>query len=204
MDVEWRDISGSSFSERDTAVLNAIEEESLTLFTFDGLKRRLGMHPETLSRVLCRLEDQGMIEKTVGGYQVSSKANEFLRLHGLATSRPKVPILQTILSPNTPFQQVVSKLKGKWFGMLRWLGYSENEDGITMKWVTEDGSVQVDADFSEGELSIEAKLLQEQDFNFALKASYQLIGYITRLYSTRIPVRNVAFSGSFDTYLMSA
>jgi hypothetical protein len=204
MDVEWRDVSGSSFSERDTAVLNAIEEEGLTVFTFDGIKRRLGMHPETLSRVLCRLEDQGMIEKTAGGYQVASKANEFLRLRGLTTSKPKVPILQTILSPNTPYQQIVSKLKGKWFGMLRWLGYSENEEGITMKWITEDGSVQVDANFSEGELSVEVKLLQEKDFNVALKASYQLIGYITRLYSTRIPVRNVAFSGNFDPYFTSA
>jgi hypothetical protein len=204
MDVERRDVSGSSFSEGDTAVLNTIEEESLTVFTFDGLKRRLGMHPETLSRVLCRLEDQGMIEKTAGGYQVASKANESPRLRGLTTGKSKVRILQTILSPNTPFQQIVSKLKGKWFGLLRWLGYSENEEGITMKWITEDGSVQVDANFSEIELRIEAKLLQEQDFNFALKASYQLIGYITRLYSTRIPVKNMAFSGNFDPYLMSA
>ena len=204
MDAEWKDISGSSFSERDTAVLYAIEEEGLTVFTFDGLKRRLGMHPETLSRVLSRLEDQGIIEKTAAGYQVASKANDFLKLRGLSTSKPKVPILQTVLSPNVPFQQIVSKLKGKWFGMLRWLGYSENEEGITMKWITEDGAVQVEASFSEGELSVEVKLLQEKDFNVALKASYQLIGYITRLYSTRIPVRNVAFSGSFDPYFTSA
>jgi hypothetical protein len=204
MDSKWQDFPDSSFGERDAAVLQVIGEEGLTIFTFDGLKRRLGLHPETLSRILCRLEDQGVIEKTVSGYRIASKANEFLRLHPLRMNKRAVPILQTVLPPNVPIQQIVSKLKGKWFGILRWLGSSENIEGTTMKWVTEDGGVQVDANFMDTGLTIEAKLLHGTDFNLALKASYQLIGYISRLYSTGISVQSVSFTESFPPYYMSS
>ena len=54
MDKDWNDISDLEFSERDTNVLHIIDEEDLTSFTFEGLKRRLGMHPETLSRLIDR------------------------------------------------------------------------------------------------------------------------------------------------------
>jgi DNA-binding PadR family transcriptional regulator len=183
----------SLFGENDTNVLRVIGEEDLMGFTFDGLKRRLGMHPETLSRVLYRLEDEGIVEKGSSGYRVTEKGKEFLRLHPLSINGSCLPLLQTLLSPDVPIQQIVSDLKGKWFGVLRWLGYSKNDEDVTLKWITEDGEVQVDAKFSKGELSIEAKQLQDKDLNSALKASYQLIGYISKLYSRRGRARRVAY-----------
>ena len=193
MDEERRNLAEFSLSEKDTNVLCVIGEEDLTGFTFDGLKRRLGMHPETLSRVLYRLEGEGIIEKGSSGYKVTEKGKESLKLHPLSTNGSCLPLLQTLLSPDVPIQQIVSDLRGKWFGVLRWLGYSKDEEGTTLKWVTEDGGVQVDAKFSGGELSIEAKLLQDKDLNAALKASYQLIGYISKLYSKRGQRRRVAY-----------
>ena len=88
--------------------------------------------------------------------------------------------------------------------MLRWLGYSENEGGVTLKWISEDGGVQVDANFSEDELTIEAKLLREKDLNVAVKASYQLIGHITKLYLRHERIRRIAYFSYFDPYLMAA
>lgn len=204
MDAEWQDTPEFSLSERDTNVLHVIGEEDLTSFTFEGLKRRLGVHPEALSRILYRLEDQGIVEKGLGGYKVTSKVKEFLRFHPLSKREPRVPLLQTLLPFDVSIQQVVSDLRGKWFGMLRWLGYSENDEGITLKWVTEDGGIQVDANFSDGELSIEAKLLWEKDLNVALKASYQLMGYIAKLYSRQGRIRQIAYFRIFDPYLMPA
>ena len=78
MDVEWQDVSESSLSERDTNVLQVFEEEGLTSFTFDGLKRRLGLHSETLSRVLCRLEDKEFVEKGWMVTRLRQRSGNFL------------------------------------------------------------------------------------------------------------------------------
>ena len=74
LNVNWQCLPASySFSERDTDILSLIEEEGLTLFTFDGLKRRTGLHPETLSRILSRLEEEGIVKKGPEGYTVTPK-----------------------------------------------------------------------------------------------------------------------------------
>lgn len=202
LDVNWQEFPDSSFNERDLNVLNLIGEEGLTIFTFDGLKRRLGVHQETLSRILSRLEDQGLVEKQAEGYRVTARVKEFVQSPTLNTNEPRMPIMQTILSPDIPVQQLVSNLSGRWFGVLRWLGYSENKEGISLKWITEDGGIQVNANFSDNQLSIEAKPLHDKNLSAALRASYQLMGYIAKFYSGRSRVSHVAYFGDFKPYLM--
>jgi hypothetical protein len=201
MDVGWKESDDFPSNERDMNVLNLIGEEDLTNFTFDGLKRRLGVHSETLSRILCRLEEQGLVEKQNEGYRVTAKVKGFLQSIPLRHG-PQLLVMQTLLSPDVPEQQVISDLSGRWFGVLRWLGYSENEKRITLKWITEDGGVQVNAVFSGNQLNIEAKLLHEKDLNVALEASYQLIGLIAKLYSGGTRIRHVAYFGDFKPHLM--
>lgn len=202
MDVNWQEFPDSSFSERDLNVLNLIGEEDLASFTFDGLKRRLGVHSETLSRILCRLEEQGLVEKQPEGYKVTARVKEHVQPYPLGAEEPRMPIMQTLLSPDIPVPQLISDLSGKWFGMLRWLGYSESKESVTLKWITEDGGVQVNAVFSDNHLSIEAKLLHEKNVSVALRASYQLMGYIAKFYSGRARVSHVAYFDGFKPYLM--
>lgn len=205
---EWHGLPESSFSERDTDVLALIVEEDLTTFTFDGLKRRTGVHPETLSRILGRLEQEGMVKKGPEGYKVTSKINKFIRLHANSGDESRVPLLQTFLPSDTSILQLTSDLKGRWFGLLRWLGLSEDGQGVTLKWITEDDSIQVNANMSETTLTIEAKFLHGNDLNTALKASYQLIAYIGRLYTGSGPIRRVGYTcppgGDSGLRLMSA
>jgi DNA-binding MarR family transcriptional regulator len=203
MDNDWPD-APHSIGQKDTSVLHVIGEEELTNFTFDGLKRRLGVHPETLSRILYRLEEQGIIEKATRGYNVTSKAKQLLRQHPTYEPQPTVPILQTLLPPDIPTQQITSHLRGRWFGSLRWVGTSQTPEGTALKWITEDGGTQIQAIFTQGTLSIEAKPLTEKDFNKALKASYQLIGYITRLYSKPARTRPIAFFAHYSPYHMAS
>jgi hypothetical protein len=203
MDEDWDDISDLEFSQRDTDVLHIIDEEDLSSFTFEGLKRRLGMHPETLSRVLYRLVDQGIVEKGVEDYTVTSKAKELFKSRSFDSGVPAVCLLRTLLPPDVPVQNMVSNLKGKWFGVLRWLGYSESKDGVVLKWITEDGGIIISAIFSFGQLNIDAKMLWEKDLNVALRASYQLMGYITNLIS-RVETNRVAYFNRFDSYNLSA
>ncbi len=202
MDVNWQEFPDSTFNERDLNVLNLIGEEGLTSFTFDGLKRRLGVHPETLSRILCRLEDQGLVEKQPEGYRVTAKVREFVPSYLPTANESRMWIMHTLLSPDVPVQQLMSNLSGRWFGVLRWLGYSENKEDITLKWITEDGGVQVNAIFSANHLRIEAKLLHEKSLSAALKASYQLMGHIAKYYSRRSRASHVAYFGDFEPNLM--
>jgi DNA-binding transcriptional regulator YhcF (GntR family) len=204
MDMDLDDTSKFPLNERDTIVLNVIEEEDLASFAFEGLKRRLGIHPETLSRTLYRLEDQGIVEKEAKGYRVTSKAKELLKAHSFSTGGSNIHILQTLLPLNIPIQQVVSNLKGKWFGVLRWLGYSKNNESITLKWVTEDGGTIISANFQHGQLIIDAKMLWEENLNPALQGSYQLMGYIAKLISNVGDGSQVAYFNLFDSYRLSA
>ena len=78
-------------------VLRFIGEEALLGFTFEGLKRRLGAHSETLSRILDRLEEQSILEKTEHGYQVTERGREVTSLRQLSASEPRLTLLRTLL-----------------------------------------------------------------------------------------------------------
>ncbi len=185
MDEDWNDIS--DFKERDINILHIIVEENLTNFTFEGLKRRLKMHPETLSRILYRLADQKILKKGDNGYTLTSKAKKLLKSNSYDSTNPNLRLLQTFLPPEVPIKNVISNLKGKWFGILRWLGYSETNEGVNLKWITEDGGTIISAIFSRGKLYIDAKMVTENNLNTALNASHQLMGYITKLTSRTDP-----------------
>ncbi len=203
-DVNWQGLPASySFNERDTDVLSFLDEEDLTLFTFDGLKRRLGLHPETLSRILSRLEQEGIVAKEPDGYKVTPKITK-LRLHPTRTERPTAPLLQTFLPSDILTQQLTAQLRGKWFGLLRWLGLSEGNNGVTLKWITEDGSIQINALIHGNALDIEAKFLSSNNLNLALKASYQLMAYIGKLCLGGRLARHVAYYGGSSVYLALA
>jgi len=188
------------FSARDAEVLRFLGEEDLLGFTFEGLRRRLGTHSETLSRILHRLEEQMILEKTPDGYHVTHKGKEMIGVTPMASSRSpsasqhRVAILRTLLPYGRGSGEVISGLKGRWFGPLRWLGYSEDERGTTMKWVTGDGAVQIDAFFSEGELTIECNVREGKDLTDAIRASYQLVGHLSRVNPTGLTGRVAFFS----------
>jgi DNA-binding HxlR family transcriptional regulator len=202
LNVNWQSQpTDYSLSERDADVLALIETEDLATFTFDGLKRRTGLHSETLSRILTRLEEEGIIKKEREGYSVTPKITE-LKLQQPHTETPTTPLIQTFLPSDMMTQQLIVQLKGKWFGMLRWLGISENSQGITLKWITEDGGIQIAANIQGTALNIEAKFLTNNNLNMALKASYQLMSLIGKMcissQATRAAMsRNVGYFNGF-------
>jgi hypothetical protein len=204
LDDGWPDFSVSSFSERDADVLNLISQEALSRFTFDGLKRRLGLHSETLSRILYRLEQEGFVEKGSEGYTVTQKISGCAAPRRMTDEKSRVPLLQTLIPSNVPAGQLVKSLSGKWLGLLRWLGFAEGEDSITLKWITEDGNIQVDTNISDAALTIEAKFLHDEDLNMALKASYQLMAHISKLCSRPQLLRHVGYFSDYDLHLAPA
>src|SRR6266704_5523654 len=165
---------------RDSSILHAIQDEGLTVFAFDGLKRLLGVNQEMLSRVLDRLEDEGLLEKVSEGYRLTDRGSQQVA-RPLSSTQPRIPIVQSLLPHDIDVQRIIVGLKGRWFGSLRWLGYSQTDEGLVLKWITED-TIQIDAKFTDNYLSIEAKVGEEKDVSQAVKASHQLMGHISQLY----------------------
>jgi DNA-binding Lrp family transcriptional regulator len=202
LNVNWQSPPAEySLSERDVDVLSLIENEELATFTFDGLKRRTGLHPETLSRILSRLEQEGIIKKDPQGYKVTPKITE-LKLRQPHKEIPTTPLIQTYLPSDLITQQLILSLRGKWFGALRWLGISENNQGVILKWITEDGAIQISANIQGTALNIEAKFLTSNNLDLALKASYQLMSLIGKVCITsrsnrHAMARNVGFFGGY-------
>ncbi len=190
-----------TMSDRDMSVLRIIEEEDLTSFSFEGLKRRVRTHPETLSRVLERLEEQSIVERGEDGYLVTPKGRQYLMVHPIETSGERMTLLKTMLPSNLSLQQVFRALKGKWFSSLRWLGYSKGEGDLVMKWVTDDGKVQLDARFTPLELTIQGRLLQGKELASAVRAAHQLLAHISRSYTQTRP-EGVLFFEVFPSHLM--
>jgi len=162
-------------------VLEAIQHEGFSVFTFHGLRRLLGIHQETLSRTLDRLEDEGFVEKVPDGYKVTEQGEHVP--HQLSIEAPAIPLVQTLLPPDVNIDLLVSGLKGHWFGKLRWMGYSRSDEGTVLKWITDEEGIQVDARFTDNVLTIEARLAEGMDRSHAINASYQLLSHISRLYN---------------------
>ena len=191
-------------SPRDADVVRAIEEEELSVFTFDGLRRITGTHPETLSRALERLEEDGYVARSPEGYSLTERAKESFALKPAFGGARKVPILHTFLPYEASAAKIVAALKGRWFDSMRWVGIAESEDGLTMKWVTDDGSALIDARFSAGQLDIDARVAKETDLPKAVRAAHQLIGRISRLYASSRPGTKPGLMriGYFTSYAM--
>ena len=180
-----------SITPRDSNILRSIQEEGLTVFTFDGLRRLVGIHQETLSRVLDRLQDEGLVKKVTDGYRLTSDADELVPQR-LSSGQTRVPIIQALLPEDVDLGGLVAGLKGRWFGKLRWVGYSQNDEGTVLKWITDDEGIQVDAKFTDAFLTIEARVGEGKEISHAVKASHQLLGYLSRLYTTPRQARTFA------------
>ncbi|MBN1683720.1 MarR family transcriptional regulator [Candidatus Bathyarchaeota archaeon] len=167
----------SEISWRDQEVLEFLIAEELYGFTFDGIRKRLKIHQETLSRILGRLLELNIVEKVAVGYRVSERIYEFSMLP-LRESSKKIQVLQTYIPSNISIENLLIETEGKWFDTLRWLGYSKNEDKVVFKWITSDSKAQIDAVFWDYSLTIEAKLLGNISFDKILNSSHKLLGYI--------------------------
>src|SRR5579863_4699944 len=98
-------------SGNDLAVLQAVGgtigpyEESGKV-SFQGIKRKLGLHQETLSRSLRRLEKEGLIEKINQDYSISERGESIIsgtrtiHLPAILGEVYAIPIMRTIIPPD--------------------------------------------------------------------------------------------------------
>ncbi len=144
--------------EHDREVLEFLSRDPAAQVAFQGIRRRLGIHPEQLSRALHRLAEDDLVQKTEVGYRVTSKALSIFSPKEWRSERPGATILQTFLPANVDVRALVAILRGSWIGPLRWYGVVESADELRLSWALEDESIQLDVRIHSGQLTITANV----------------------------------------------
>jgi DNA-binding Lrp family transcriptional regulator len=166
--------------DHDREVLEFLSQEPSTQVAFQGLRRRLGIHPEQLSRALHRLAEDELVERTELGYRVSRRALGILSPASLRTADPTVTILQTSLPGHVDLRGLVGALRGTWIGRLRWYGFAESDDGLRLGWALEDDSIGIEILVRPGQLTMSAKVDSSSRLDEATRLGYELFHHVSR------------------------
>ncbi len=164
--------------ELDIDVLRTLGGDQGTV-AFQGLRRRMNVHQERLSRSLQRLEEEGLVSRGPKGYVLTDKGAAFAqRWFALPKDDPTV-ILHSFLPTELSPAQVASRLEGRWFGNLRWLGAKDNEDGSVLRWVTEETGVEVALRISWGRIVVETNASSREGLWEAFVAAQQIFSHLS-------------------------
>jgi DNA-binding Lrp family transcriptional regulator len=160
-------------SRLDDRVLTALQELHGRI-AFSGLRRVLGAHPESLSRALHRLEREGLVERTHGGYRALTREPA---VDAASLTRLR-PIAHVRLPPGASPESILGRLTGRWFGTLRWVGVIERPSHRLFAWARRDGSGYVLLGIHGGSLRV---YVPDEpgpgDLAEAEDAAYELLGH---------------------------
>ena len=166
--------------EHDREVLEFLSQDPSSQIAFQGLRRRLGIHPEQLSRALHRLADDDLVEHTDLGYRVTSRAMQVISPGPLRPEESGITILQTHLPANLDLRGLVQALRGTWIGPLRWYGLSELADGMRLAWALEDDAIRLETFVRPGQLVVTAKVTSPDRLDDATRLGHRLFQHVVR------------------------
>jgi len=166
--------------DHDREVLEFLSQDPSTQVAFQGLRRRLGIHPEQLSRALHRLAQDELVERTDLGYRVSRRAIGILSPGSLPPAEPTVTILQTSLPAHVDLRGLVGALRGTWIGPLRWYGFAEADEGLRLGWALEDDSLGIEILVRPGQLTMNARVDSPSRLDEATRLGYELFHHVSR------------------------
>ena len=173
------DFEDFDLDDRELEVLKLFSIDQNAHYSFQGLRRRLGLHQETLTRTLKRLEDANAIERSPDGYKLRHAPNGFSFTIPTTQPNPK-PIVEAYLPAQVDVTVLFQKLRGRWFSNFRWLGYSHDGNTLSMSWISEDGRVQLQARINGGKITIGADSQANEAQSEQIAAAYQLFDHITK------------------------
>lgn len=188
--VDVRQADHSDLREHDREVLEFLSRDPAAQIAFQGIRRRLGIHPEQLSRALHRLAEDDLVQKTELGYRVTPKALSIFSPTEWSSARPGATVLQTFLPADIDVRALVAALRGSWIGPLRWYGLVESEAELRLSWALEDESVQLDVHIRAGQLSITTNVESHERLDEATRLGHllfrQIAGEVSRGYGALV------------------
>lgn len=177
-------------SQNDLVILKALgEDEDAREQSFQGIRRKLGLHQETLSRALHRLQRDGFVERLDHAYRISPKG--ILTIGG---DRPRIPeagklevvdpnsisLLRARLPPDVNISELVSSLSYKWFGDLRWLGSTQTPESATMNWITNGAGSKISVRIKQDVLTIETYPTGPDSISEATRGAFELFDHVSK------------------------
>lgn len=170
--------SDEELDYRQRKVLSALSEEQKATYSFQGLRRKLGLHQEMLSRTLDRLEEQDLVERTEDGYRIGldKRASQF---GNAGSASMETRAVTACLPDEVDPSFVLRSLKGRWFSEFRWLGYSATPSSLTMSWISDDGRVQLRAKLLNNTLIIDAIYGSAIEKDRAMRSAFELFDLFT-------------------------
>jgi DNA-binding Lrp family transcriptional regulator len=129
-----------SLRERDRQILLELAKGDDSQVAFQGLRRRLDLHPQALQRSLKRLESDGFVRRDAFGYGLSEQGLALFQGEGAAVARPRgVPLVTGLLPAHVEPAHVVERLGKRWFEGLGWDGLSQGPGETVLNWRRKDG-----------------------------------------------------------------
>ncbi|MGI0092211.1 MAG: hypothetical protein ACREBS_10930 [Nitrososphaerales archaeon] len=176
-------------SENDLVVLKAFDDSlGAQDLSFQGIKRKLGLHQETLSRALHRLQRDGYVERLSHAYRISSKGlSTISQMRPLTRSEIEshaepysVLLLRAVLPPDLNVRELIDSLSYKWFGNMRWLGSTQSPDSATLTWMTSDSGLKISVKIKEDTLTIETYPTGPNSISEATRSAFELFDHVSR------------------------
>ena len=172
--------------DNDNKILSLLKGDanSDTSYTFNGLVRELSMHQQSLSRSIKRLVDLGLIEQIKHyGFRLTKLGRHLGTANTSENSNieyRKYTQLAYLDMHFTKFNidRVTSKLTGKWFENLRWVG-KINDLGVSiLKWKRYDNSFGINVTIMQGSLMIESDASLEKEHVEAARTITKIDGIL--------------------------
>jgi DNA-binding Lrp family transcriptional regulator len=175
-------------SANDLEILRAIGNDSDTRdLSFQGIKRKLGLHQETLSRALHRLQRDGYVERLEHAYRVSRKGLDTISAgnrnsisRDMSSEPYSVVLLRAILPSDLVVQSLTESLSYKWFGSLRWLGSTLTSDAATLSWITSETGLKISVRIKGEILTIETFPQNSGSVSEATRSAFELFDHVSR------------------------
>lgn len=170
----------AALPQRDQDVLQEIARGGEAQVGFQGIKRRLELHPEALRRVLARLQRDAVIEKGPYGYALAPEGKRMLAgtLLPAESVRP-IPVAGLLLPRHLSPQDILDRLARRWFDGLHWYGMSDGYGEATLMWLTTEGNA-VRLRVGVGRLRLDVSI-PDAGLDEALAATAPLVGAVTEL-----------------------
>ena len=143
---------------------------------FNGLRRTLGVHPESLARALRRLERYGVVERTSEGYRLVAEDAKPSRSGRKVPEGPR-PVAEVQLAPGTRPGEVLRQMAGRWFGSLRWVGLDDRSQEPRLVWSLRNGPGRISLEVREDVLRVAVEEPQDRRDPRSEEAAYELLAH---------------------------